>query len=367
VAPLWKVGVTKQPRAREVAPKTVVATALTAPSKIQIIWTPAPKLAIERDLPLPNLIATKGGAVQEDIPKALPKAATPRKVFVPAVVPPKQPALPVMPSTIDAPAPTVANGAGMTAPALSGSSQWLSAIPGDAKVDLAVASLHPATAGSLPEGVRPGNFSQAPETGKPATGDLDASAKLRIPNLTTREVEKPPAPAVPRAAILYAERVRSVPVSTLSVPLRPSARAIPRGVEFRFQGRFVYTVVVPIENFPDYSGDWIIWFAESEQRPGNAPMVRAPLPYRKLEAVRTGATAGRTEQRVQFAAIIRQDGHLDHLQLLSRAAPAVAAAVQEDLASWEFKPASRDGLPIDVEVVIEIPFSLPAPVNVARP
>jgi outer membrane biosynthesis protein TonB len=27
--------------------------------------------------------------------------------------------------------------------------------------------------------------------------------------------------------------------------------------------------------------------------------------------------------------------------------------------SWEFKPAKRDGAPVDIDVVLEIPFSLP--------
>jgi hypothetical protein len=33
--------------------------------------------------------------------------------------------------------------------------------------------------------------------------------------------------------------------------------------------------------------------------------------------------------------------------------------VIQDLASWEFKPATRDGAAVDVDVVLEIPFSLP--------
>jgi hypothetical protein len=40
-------------------------------------------------------------------------------------------------------------------------------------------------------------------------------------------------------------------------------------------------------------------------------------------------------------------------------APDLERAVIQDLASWEFKPATRDGAPVDVDIVIEIPFSLP--------
>ena len=38
-------------------------------------------------------------------------------------------------------------------------------------------------------------------------------------------------------------------------------------------GRDVYTMVIPIENIAGYAGDWIIWFAEREQKPGGAPSV----------------------------------------------------------------------------------------------
>ena len=34
-----------------------------------------------------------------------------------------------------------------------------------------------------------------------------------------------------------------------------------------------------------------------------------------------------------------------------------AKAVIQDVASWEFKPATRDGTAVDVDVVLEIPFS----------
>jgi hypothetical protein len=127
----------------------------------------------------------------------------------------------------------------------------------------------------------------------------------------------------------------------------------------------VYTFVVPIENFPAYSGDWIIWFAERDPKPGNAPLVRAPLPYRKMELVKP--PGARTEQRVQLAGILKQDGRLDGLQPVSRVSAAIAAAALEDLASWEFKPASRDNLPVDVDVVIEVPFLMLTPAPSPQP
>jgi hypothetical protein len=118
--------------------------------------------------------------------------------------------------------------------------------------------------------------------------------------------------------------------------------------------------VVPIENLPDYSGDWILWFAEQDQKPGNAPLMRAPVPLRKLEPVETLLPGGRTEFRIQIGAVIRKDGTIDAIALLRNAGPAFAQAVIQDVGSWEFKPATRDGAPVDVDVILEIPFSFSA-------
>ena len=67
-----------------------------------------------------------------------------------------------------------------------------------------------------------------------------------------------------------ADRLRSLPVSTLSVPLHPASRTIPASIEGRFRGRNVYTMVIPIENLAEYSADWIIWFAERDPKPAPA-------------------------------------------------------------------------------------------------
>jgi TonB family protein len=119
-------------------------------------------------------------------------------------------------------------------------------------------------------------------------------------------------------------------------------------------------MVVPIENLPDYGGDWILWFAEREQKPGDAPSMHAPVPFRKLEPVNLMLAGNRVARRLQIAAVIKQDGRVDRISLLRRAAPAVEQAVIQDLESWEFKPATRGGTPVDVDVVIEIPFNLTA-------
>ena len=137
-----------------------------------------------------------------------------------------------------------------------------------------------------------------------------------MPNLTIHDDRKavpPPHVDAPRKVVLYSDRLRSLPVSTLSVPLRPASRTIPPSIEARFQGRNVYTMVIPIENLPEYTTDWIIWFAEHDSKPGAPDVlnVRAPIPLRKFESVEMVPAGARTELRVQIAGGITKEGKLE--------------------------------------------------------
>ena len=405
-----RIGTFPKPRGRELSAEAIVAMTPKAKSSQQLIWQPVPKLEIHRDIPAPNVVARINTAVIAPPPEpkkevrpeieaprapvlntspqtpngdvtraleaneavAIPK---PRKAFVP---PPPQPAhqarltIPVQPAEVAIPdasivgSPNIRNQLpeGLGTPSFSkGAAPPPNGPPGtansagNAKADIAVASLHPAM-GLVPEGLRGGEFSKAPTVGEPATGEVNGSG-LTIPNLTVRPDRSLPTPPALWKATMYADKVRSVPVSTLSVPLRPGSRTIPKTIDARFQGRDVYTMVIPIENLPRYSGDWILWFAERDQRTGDRPSLRSPIPLRKVEPLEQPLAGARTEFRVQIAAMIKKDGKIDGISLLRNLAPGLEQAVIQDVASWEFKPATRDGTPVDVDVVIEIPFSLP--------
>ena len=77
-------------------------------------------------------------------------------------------------------------------------------------------------------------------------------------------------------------------------------------------------MVIPIENIPEYSSDWIIWFTERETNPDAAAAlnVRAPIPLRKFESVEPVPPGARTEIRVQLAGIINKAGKLEVRALL---------------------------------------------------
>jgi len=236
-------------------------------------------------------------------------------------------------------------------------------------VNAAIIGLNPSESlkGPIPPGSRAGEFSAAPSVGKPSTGDVKGGTGLTVPGLMIKDGKNErvsPAivapPAVPGSrVVMYDDMVPTSVRPALSAPLRPASRTIPRALEARFRGRLVYAVVIPAPNLPAYTGDWIVWFALQEQRPGAVPLMRAPLPFRKTEPLDISRVTGdRSETRVQLAAIIKANGQFDSISVVKGPATPASQGAIEDLKRWEFRPAISDGAAIGVEVVIEIPFSL---------
>jgi hypothetical protein len=364
VAPLKKTGLGAEPRGAELSKQAIIATSPKPKSKQVLMSAPAPELKIPEDFSAPLIVAKLETSIA---PPAPPKP----KKFVPPKPLDRETKLPMQVPMLDTQAPAI-NSSPITAPVLPPSltTSAVFAPPqpapvapeankGNAKADVVVASLHPTDAADvrLPTGQLPAQFSKAPTQGAASSGD--AVATLSVPDLTIRQPKREVGPETPMKTVLYAEAVRSVSVSTLSVPLRPQSRMIPRSLDARFQGRNVYTIAVPIENMPAYDGDWIVWFADQESKPGETPLVHAPLPFRKIEPVVEVPPSGRTEERIQVAAILRKSGKLDGITVLTKATPAVQRAVLQDVTAWEFQPATRNGVPVDVDIVLEIPFSLP--------
>jgi hypothetical protein len=300
------------------------------------------------------------------------------KAFVPPPPSPVKPRLETpVPMVLEENAPTVrgqsiavqlAAGAGRRALSL-GAAPALDAPPAPPAgneaqgPDVLVASVNPGARVSLPGADQNAVASSTTKDGSASTGDAGKAGTRDSSGGAGEPRPKPPDVAPAMKAVLYSEKVRMGPPASLSVPLRPGARTLPRNIEARFQARNVFTIVVPIENFPGYGGDWILWFAEKQTGGPAAAAMRAPVPFRKMEPA--DQTVGeRTAVRVMVAAVLAVDGKLGSISFLSAVAPGVEQAVVQDLLNWEFRPAARANVPAEVEIVLEIPYSLP--VSVAK-
>jgi protein TonB len=60
-------------------------------------------------------------------------------------------------------------------------------------------------------------------------------------------------------------------------------------------------------------------------------------------------------------AIIRSNGSVDSIQLVRGIDPRLDKNAVEALAQWQFRPATRGGVPTDIEAVVYIPFNFRRP------
>ena len=144
------------------------------------------------------------------------------------------------------------------------------------------------------------------------------------------------------------------------VPVEPRASRVAQAPDPRFAGRVVYSIAIQMPNITSFSGSWLVWFAEREPLPGAAPhQLRPPVVVRKVDPKYIAAAAAeRVEGTVRLFGVIRKDGHVTGIALLRQLDGRLDRSAQQALAKWEFIPALRDGVPVDVDAIFEIPFHL---------
>jgi TonB-like protein len=396
-----KIGTTKDPQGAIASPRIVIATSPDASKSSQFIWQPTPEKKIDREIKAPNLVAVSSPPADADSSPVKPEDSGPAVVKQPPrrfqPTPQPAPQIPLRtPTIIDAPPPGSVLGGSVQAPDVPSTAFTQSKIPPKRfvphaasrpgaeagsgnpavvstpapeisnadNVNMAIVGLHPSdlpppiSAGSLP-----GQFSTAPKIGKASTGDLPLSAS-GVPNLVVEGGPKirsgmaePTTIPTTGKMVLYRQVASGPMPSTLSAPLRPGTRTIPGALEARFQGLNVYTMVLPAPNLPGYAGDWVLWFAERQPEAG-AIQMRAPVPLRKKILEQGKAPAGGSVVRVQVTALVGKDGTLEQVRIWNGGGPGVNAAIIEDLKAWEFTPATRNMVPVEVDVVLDIPFRL---------
>jgi TonB family protein len=131
-------------------------------------------------------------------------------------------------------------------------------------------------------------------------------------------------------------------------------------------GKEVFTMRVDMPNLTSASGSWILSFAQLDdnlpvyQRPKGK--LSAPVPMRKVDPkYPQSAIKQRIDGEVILYAIIRKDGNVDSIQLVRGVDPLLDQNAMDALARWQFRPATREGQPVDLEAVIHIPFHFNPP------
>jgi TonB family protein len=391
-------------RAAKKFEQRMVAGPQDDPRAPRLVWAPAPESAAPKPQPLPNVLAVAPRPLVKPFTPPVPKPRLPQAPALPDapsvtaklgaaedvgprlkplvkrfVAPERKPPAPAAAALPDAPAVAAKLGAAedvgpklkplvkaFTPPARNTAPAPEPALPDapPSAAQLAIVSPDPALAVDIPAPPppSPAAFSAGPKPAVSGAAADDAPSAVTVPGITVRGGARDPQPTlVPRLGPLSMKTllagVRPAP------PGAPAPRAahVSSAPDPMLDGREVYSIAIQMPNITSYSGSWLVWFAEHETMPGAPPPgeIRPPVPLRKVDPKYVAAAAAEgIEGIVRLGAVIGRDGRVDGIRLLRHLDDRLDASAMEALAKWEFEPALRNGTPLAVDAVFEIPFRL---------
>jgi TonB family protein len=147
----------------------------------------------------------------------------------------------------------------------------------------------------------------------------------------------------------------------------PNFAALPPGAkpEQVFAAKKIYTMLVNMPNLNSATGSWILNFSELRSS-SSAPHVTSadlsgPSPIKKSDPRYPPTLINEhVEGEVVLYAVIRADGSVDSVELVRGIDQQLDANAMEALTQWKFRPATRQGTPVDLEVIVHIPFRAPS-------
>jgi TonB family protein len=217
---------------------------------------------------------------------------------------------------------------------------------------------------SVPEGNRLGEFAAGPTgrpgaTARPEIAGGDSSAGHRSGNNSIPANTYVAAPVAKPTANAVVVSPASIPVIKPNSPDRvdTSADRLEREI---FGDRRRYAVRLSMPNLNSSIGSWIMRFARLNSQPGTEEDIGAPEPLHKVDpAYPASYVHDRVEGTVVLYGVIRSDGSVGDVRILEGFDSVLDENARAALEKWRFRPGTRNGNPIDVEVVVRVPFRVP--------
>ncbi len=338
VPPRIKMGDLPTPRMRFVPPPVPAPAAPTSTAQVQLV-TP-PDLTASFDAALPEVF---------HVPMSAPKR--------PYTPPPARGGTTKSGRTIRVEA--VPPAAAPTGPANS------------PDLTLAVVGLNPVDKPVLPAAASPAGFTAGPVVRKEGATSMGEPKGLSVPDIFVRGAKdaKPDLIARAYAPVTSADNIRESmrtanPAlsarSVQPVPMRINgAIQVSSAPDPVFQGRDVFMLAIQMPNLTSFSGSWLMWYADRAAMEKGLGPVAPPVAYRKVDPKYSQeAVQERIEGRVQLVCVIQKDGKVSGIEVRHGADERLNLSAKEALSKWEFTPATRNGQPVDVDVLVEIPFRL---------
>ena len=208
-----------------------------------------------------------------------------------------------------------------------------------------------------PPGNRSAQFSAGPEGGSGSEAPVAvARAAVRVPNLSIAPAPAPTVTRPPLAGVNPAEFRRQL-LAPLAVTRSLAAfTSISTDTSGILHGSTVYSMAVDMPNITSYDGSWIVRFTEVG---GSSPddLLTAPVPLRKVDPkYNAAAAADKVEGKVLLYAVIRRDGRGDQVRIVQGVDERLDTSAIEAFSKWQFQPGTKNGAPVDLEAVVQIPF-----------
>src|SRR5262245_34988192 len=195
----------------------------------------------------------------------------------------------------------------------------------------------------------------------PAVGSSTAVVQAPVP--------KPP-------VVARAPSPAAAPSLLDSLPSRiPSGKPLPSGgaeigaaasplQDYESRGGVVYTAAINAPNFTSKRGSWIFRFAELlAPSPASSSTVPGPLtaPSASVKVDPKYAPEVVREKRegvVILFAILRKDGVVDgeSVRVIRKLDSRLDESARDALLNWRFKPSERNGIAVDIQMEVSIPF-----------
>jgi len=221
---------------------------------------------------------------------------------------------------------------------------------------------------TVPEGSRQGEFAAGPTgragaTGRPeiAAGDVNSPSAgkdgLNVPNIFVaappKKVNAEVAISAPRPAPVKPDLPR--PSDTQKPPAPGNTE------EEIFHDKKFHSMVLNMPNLNSAGGSWILRFAELNPLPGSSDDgLSGPVALAKADPSYPAALVrDRVEGTVVLYAVIHSDGHVGEIRVLEGVHEVLDENARNALLKWRFRPGHRNGVPVDLEAVIKIPFRVP--------
>jgi TonB family protein len=188
--------------------------------------------------------------------------------------------------------------------------------------------------------------------GNPSANASGGGAKIIAP---TRKLMLRPDPKAESEDV--AERTGPPDFATLPPSARPEAV---------FAYKKVYTLNVNMPNLNSATGSWILNFSELRTGSENthhaqqSAELSGPVPVQKVDPKYPPTLISeRVSGEVILYAVIRRDGSVDSIQLVRGIDEQLDANAINALRQWKFRPGAKQGIPIELEAIVHIPFRLP--------